>query len=69
VTQSNSRKAKTDTPEYAEVKQSMVEAAIELLAEKGLRKFPLLKSWLKKSTTTVPLSIVILIARKIWSLK
>lgn len=39
MTQNNSRKAKTDTPEYAEVKQSMVEAAIELLAEKGLRKF------------------------------
>jgi AcrR family transcriptional regulator len=39
VTQINSRKAKPDTPEYAEVKQSMVEAAIELMADKGLRKF------------------------------
>lgn len=39
MAQSNSRKAKADTREYAEVKQGMVEAAIELLAEKGLRKF------------------------------
>ena len=37
--QGNSRKAKADTAEYAEVKQGMVEAAIELMAEKGLRKF------------------------------
>ncbi len=35
----NSRKAKNDTPEYFEVKQTMVEAAIELMAEKGLKKF------------------------------
>ena len=35
----NSRKAKSDTPEYAEVKQSMVEAAIDLMAKKGSRKF------------------------------
>ena len=39
VIQTNSRKAKSDTAEYAEVKQNMVEAAIELMAEKGLRKF------------------------------
>jgi AcrR family transcriptional regulator len=37
--QGNSRKAKADTPEYAEVKQRMVDAAIELMAEKGLAKF------------------------------
>jgi len=39
VVQTNSRKARPDTPEYAEVKQGMVEAAIEILAVKGLRKF------------------------------
>lgn len=39
MVRSNSRKAKPDTPEYAEVKHGMVEAAIELIAEKGLRKF------------------------------
>ena len=39
MTQSNPRKAKSDTPEYAEVRQCMVQAAIELLAEKGLQKF------------------------------
>lgn len=37
--QSNSRKAKTDTPEYAAVKQQMVEASIELIAENGFAKF------------------------------
>lgn len=37
--QSNNRKAKPDTPEYAEVKRGMVEAAIELMAENGFRKF------------------------------
>ena len=39
MAQRNSRKAKSDTPEYAKVKQSMVEAAIVLMAEKGLGKF------------------------------
>lgn len=39
VTQTNSRKAKPDTPEYAEVKQCMVDAAIALMADKGLSKF------------------------------
>ncbi len=38
-TQTNSRKAKAGTPEYVEVKQRMVEAAIELMADKGLSKF------------------------------
>jgi len=35
----SSRKAKVDTKEYAEVKQGMVDAAIDLLAENGLQKF------------------------------
>jgi len=35
----NHRKAKADTPEYFEVKQGMINAAIDLMAEKGLRKF------------------------------
>jgi AcrR family transcriptional regulator len=39
VRQSSTRKARSDTPEYAEVKHGMVDAAIELIAEKGLRKF------------------------------
>ena len=39
MAQANNRKAKADTPEYVEVKQAMVDAAIDLLAEKGLRKF------------------------------
>ncbi len=39
VAQQNSRKAKPDTPEYAGVKQGMVDAAITLIAERGLRKF------------------------------
>jgi AcrR family transcriptional regulator len=39
VVRTNTRKAKSDTPEYAEVKQHMIEAAIELMAEKGFRKF------------------------------
>lgn len=37
--QVNTRKAKTDSPEYAEVKKGMVDAAIDLMTEKGLRKF------------------------------
>jgi AcrR family transcriptional regulator len=37
--QSNSRKAKAGTPEYVEVKQGMVDAAIELMADKGFSKF------------------------------
>lgn len=36
---SNPRKARSDTPEYAEVKQGMVAAAIELMADRGLQKF------------------------------
>ena len=38
-TPKNSRKAKAGTAEYAEVKGAMVAAAIELMAEKGYRKF------------------------------
>jgi len=37
--QRNNRKAKSDTPEYAEVKRRMVDAAIELIAKNGFRKF------------------------------
>lgn len=37
--QGNSRKAKVGTPEYIEVKQCMVDAAIELMAENGFAKF------------------------------
>lgn len=37
--QGNSRKAKAGTPEYTEVKQRMVDAAIELMAESGFAKF------------------------------
>jgi len=37
--QQNSRKAKAGTPEYVEVKQRMVDAAIELMADKGFSKF------------------------------
>src|SRR5690606_36956579 len=37
--QPNHRKAKADTPEYAEVKQHMVNAAIELIAKNGFSKF------------------------------
>jgi AcrR family transcriptional regulator len=37
--QSNNRKAKAGTPEYAEVKQRMVSAAIELMADNGFNKF------------------------------
>lgn len=37
--QANHRKAKADTPEYAAVKQRMVEAAIELIAKNSFRKF------------------------------
>lgn len=37
--QSNNRKAKADTPEYLEVKQRMVDAAIELIANNGFSKF------------------------------
>lgn len=39
ATQGNSRKAKAGTPEYTEVKQRMVDAAIELMAENGFAKF------------------------------
>lgn len=35
----NSRKAKAGTPEYAEARQRMINAAIELLADQGLGKF------------------------------
>lgn len=35
----NSRKARADTREYARVKQSMVNAAIELMEGEGFRKF------------------------------
>jgi AcrR family transcriptional regulator len=37
--QSNDRKAKSGTPEYVEVKQVMVDATIELMADNGFRKF------------------------------
>lgn len=37
--QGNHRKAKTDSREYAAVKQGMVDAAIELMAGNGFRKF------------------------------
>ncbi len=37
--QANNRKAKADTREYAAVKQGMVDAAIELMAGDGFRKF------------------------------
>jgi AcrR family transcriptional regulator len=37
--QSNSRKAKPDTPEYTEVKQRVVDAAIELIADHGFNRF------------------------------
>lgn len=37
--QANSRKAKAGTPEYAKVKQGMVDAAIEFMAENGFRAF------------------------------
>ena len=37
--QINSRKAKASTPEYIEVKQQMVDAAIELIAKNGFSKF------------------------------
>lgn len=37
--QSNNRKAKAGTPEYAEAKQQMVSAAIELIALNGFSKF------------------------------
>jgi AcrR family transcriptional regulator len=37
--QSNNRKAKADSAEYAKVKQVMVNAAIELMAENGFSKF------------------------------
>ncbi|MCB1615525.1 MAG: TetR/AcrR family transcriptional regulator [Pseudomonadales bacterium] len=37
--QQNNRKARSDTPEYAEVKQRMVDAAIELISETGFNKF------------------------------
>jgi len=37
--QHNSRKAKAGTPEYIEVKQRMVDAAIELMADRGFSKF------------------------------
>ena len=37
--QSNNRKAKADTPEYAEVRQHMVDAAIEIIAKNGFSKF------------------------------
>jgi len=37
--QTNHRKAKADTPEYAEVRQRMVEAAIDLMARNGFGKF------------------------------
>lgn len=35
----NNRKAKADSPEYAKVKQVMVDAAIELMAKNGFSKF------------------------------
>lgn len=38
-TQSNKRKAKTDTPEYAEVRQRIVDTAIEIIAKSGFNKF------------------------------
>lgn len=37
--QVNQRKAKAGTPEYTEVKQNMVDAAIELIAKNGFSKF------------------------------
>lgn len=37
--QGNSRKAKAGTPEYTEVKQRVVDAAIELMAKNGFAKF------------------------------
>lgn len=37
--QGNHRKAKADTQEYAEVRQQMVDAAIELIARNGFSKF------------------------------
>lgn len=37
--QVNHRKAKADTPEYAEVRQQMVDAAIEIIAKNGFSKF------------------------------
>lgn len=37
--QVNQRKAKAGTPEYTEVKQHMVDAAIELIAKNGFSKF------------------------------
>lgn len=37
--QNNSRKAKAGTPEYAEVKQRMISAAITLMADNGFSKF------------------------------
>lgn len=39
MAQPGSRKARPDTPEYAEVRQRVIDAAIELIAQKGLRKF------------------------------
>lgn len=39
MTRANSRKAKPDNPEYAKVKQMMVQATIDVMAEKGYRKF------------------------------
>jgi len=39
VGQASNRKAKADTPAYAAVKRGMVEAAVALIAERGLRKF------------------------------
>lgn len=37
--QSNHRKAKANTPEYAEVRQQMVDAAILIIAKNGFSKF------------------------------
>lgn len=37
--QASNRKARTDTPEYAQVRQRIIGNAIELLAEAGLQKF------------------------------
>jgi len=37
--QSSNRKAKADTPEYAEVRQHMIDAAIVIIAKNGFSKF------------------------------
>lgn len=39
MVQPGSRKARSDTPGYAEARQRVIDAAIELIAQKGLRKF------------------------------